>query len=148
MDTNEDFFDTIKKKYPELAEKSAENYIGVDKGWHTLIDVLCGCIYRDVYAAKKRLEYAEKSSENEETVLVYKRAVAIAIDDLPCILQIKEKFGTLRFYVNGGNDKVDALIEYAEEMSAHTCEICGSPGSQTNTGWIRTLCDTHKQNKV
>ena len=28
----------------------------------------------------------------------------------------------------------------AERMSACTCELCGVPGRQTTSGWVRTLC--------
>ena len=58
--------------------------------------------------------------------------------------QIKEKFGGLRFYIGGGTDEVWDRIHEAEEASLRVCEDCGAPGSTTNHGWIRTLCDTHK----
>lgn len=60
--------------------------------------------------------------------------------------QVKEKFGTLRFYANfSAKDEVwkkfHERIGKAEEESAVTCEDCGEPGTQTKTRWIRTLCD-------
>lgn len=58
-------------------------------------------------------------------------------------VQVKEKFGTLRFYVNGGDRYTDGVINMAEVMSAYTCEECGSPGKSRTGGWIRTLCDKH-----
>jgi hypothetical protein len=57
--------------------------------------------------------------------------------------QVKEKFGTLRFYYTGGDKKIDGMVRMAESMSAVTCEKCGAPGKQTSGGWIRTLCDKH-----
>lgn len=57
--------------------------------------------------------------------------------------QVKEKFGTLRFYVNGSDEYVDGAISMAEHMSAKTCEICGQSGKIRNGGWVRTLCDSH-----
>jgi hypothetical protein len=57
--------------------------------------------------------------------------------------QIKEKFGTLRFYYFGGDDYCHGVESMAESMSAVTCEVCGSPGKLRNGGWIRTLCDEH-----
>jgi len=57
--------------------------------------------------------------------------------------QVKEKFGTLRFYYNGGDEVVDGIERMAESMSAVTCEDCGAPGKCRTGGWIRTLCDTH-----
>lgn len=60
------------------------------------------------------------------------------------INQVKEKFGTLRFYYTGGDDYVDGLVAMAEEMSEHTCEKCGSLGHlRTDLGWLLTLCDNH-----
>src|SRR4029077_15895620 len=44
-------------------------------------------------------------------------------------VQIKEKFGTLRYYIGACptdvSDRVYKLIERAEKASAHTCEFCG-----------------------
>lgn len=55
--------------------------------------------------------------------------------------QVKEKFGTLRFYFVGGNDEVDDIIEEAELASSVTCEDCGQLGVLRPGGWVRTLCD-------
>jgi hypothetical protein len=57
--------------------------------------------------------------------------------------QIKEKFGTLRFYYFGGDDYCRGVESMAELMSAVTCEVCSSPGKLRKGGWIRTLCDEH-----
>src|SRR3972149_5593071 len=56
--------------------------------------------------------------------------------------QVKEKFGSLRFYTNGEDDFQHGLITFAETMSSHICEKCGSAKdvSQNETGWIQTLC--------
>lgn len=55
--------------------------------------------------------------------------------------QVKEKFGTLRYYVSHYTDKINDLIQEAEEKSAVTCENCGAPGKQYEGGWILTQCD-------
>jgi hypothetical protein len=57
--------------------------------------------------------------------------------------QVKEKFGTLRFYYRGGDDYIRGLVSMAESMSAVTCEVCGGLGEQRGNGWISTLCDEH-----
>jgi hypothetical protein len=57
------------------------------------------------------------------------------------ILQVKEKYGGLRFYVDGVTDAMYELIEQAERLSYHTCEACGKSGKTRGTGWIVTLCD-------
>jgi hypothetical protein len=62
-------------------------------------------------------------------------------------VQVKEKFGGLRFYVGGVEggkfwaDIVFALIDAAEMRSCYTCEDCGKWGRERPGGWIRTLCD-------
>ena len=55
--------------------------------------------------------------------------------------QIKEKYGTLRVYYNGGDEYCGGIIAMAESMSAVSCEDCGVPGKMRDGGWIRTLCD-------
>jgi hypothetical protein len=69
-------------------------------------------------------------------------------------LQIKEKFGNLRFYYQAskqegfGQDKTfDNLLKAAEIKASKTCEWCGAPGRLRNYddgfNWLKTLCDTH-----
>ena len=57
--------------------------------------------------------------------------------------QVKEKFGTLRFYYTGGDDYISGLVSMAESMSGVTCEECGKPGTSTRGGWIKTACKEH-----
>jgi hypothetical protein len=59
------------------------------------------------------------------------------------VLQVKEKFGGLRFYVNCRNDSIRQRIEAAIQESFHTCEVCGQPGKLREDSWIKTLCDEH-----
>jgi hypothetical protein len=54
--------------------------------------------------------------------------------------QVKEKFGTLRFYYTGGDDIIDGMVRMAESMSGVTCEECGNPGERGGSGWVRTIC--------
>lgn len=58
-------------------------------------------------------------------------------------VQVKEKFGGLRFYIDGGDKHVYELIHEAENKSYETCETCGSTENvkQTRGGWILTLCE-------
>ena len=62
----------------------------------------------------------------------------------PCtgfaVQQVKEKFGTLRFYCHD-TDAIAKYIRLAERLSSVTCEDCGKPGKANQSGWIRTLCD-------
>lgn len=74
--------------------------------------------------------------------LVEKLAQDIAcIDKDVEVSQIKEKYGTLRFYIDSGNDEVYGLIEKAEQESGKICENCGTrEGVTTAGGWLLTLC--------
>jgi len=56
-------------------------------------------------------------------------------------VQVKEKFGTLRFYMAGETDEMEKLISEAEDASAVTCEYCGAAGTLRTKGWCFTLCD-------
>lgn len=62
----------------------------------------------------------------------------------PVATQVKEKFGTLRFYVNEATDYQYELIDRAGDLSAHTCEVCGEPGKlRGDRSWIKALCEEH-----
>lgn len=64
------------------------------------------------------------------------------------VVQVKEKFGGLRFYVENADDPIRQRIELAELESLKTCEVCGTPGQRRNRGWIQTLCDGHADERV
>lgn len=57
------------------------------------------------------------------------------------VVQVKEKFGTLRFYTSPTTDIIHWLIDFAEGMSSKICEECGNPGKTGGRGWLRTECD-------
>jgi hypothetical protein len=62
----------------------------------------------------------------------------------PQAIQVKEKYGTLRFYAGGGNEFIRGMISQTEWLSGITCEICGSHERiQKTQGYIRTLCGIH-----
>ena len=54
--------------------------------------------------------------------------------------QVKEKFGTLRFYYSGGDDYISGMVSLAESMTGVTCEECGNIGEQRGGGWVHTYC--------
>jgi len=55
--------------------------------------------------------------------------------------QVKEKYGGLRFYYQGGDDLIDGMVWLAEDLSYKICEGCGSTvGVKQTKGWIVTLC--------
>lgn len=60
----------------------------------------------------------------------------------PIVVQVKEKFGNLRFYTEAVEEQVNLLINEAEELSSTICEITGKPGALCQKGgWYKTLCE-------
>ncbi len=58
------------------------------------------------------------------------------------VCQVKEKFGTLRFYTYGGNDHIERIVDGMEFASACICEFCGASGTtRYELSWNHTLCD-------
>lgn len=65
--------------------------------------------------------------------------------------QIKEKFGGLRLYFNGGDEYVEGVCSMAETMSYDICEVTGEAGRLHRAGtWLRTLskAEAEKNNYV
>lgn len=59
------------------------------------------------------------------------------------ITQVKEKFGSLRFYIGGATSAVFDRIHEAERLTEKTCMICGKPGKIYTNGWWQALCPEH-----
>jgi hypothetical protein len=140
-------------------------------GWFNILNQLMGNIQHHIDWKDKQREYARTYNEiatqakagnfdlfeesMKDTVnLEYKekRLAEIVAGDfrkvpesIPQVTldQVKEKFGTLRFYYTGGDDEISGMVRMAESMSGVTCEECGNPGERRGSGWIYTACDTH-----
>lgn len=58
------------------------------------------------------------------------------------ISQIKEKYGTLRWYDFGDTQKVHDIISKYEYISQFICMRCGNPYAKFfNNGWFYTICE-------
>lgn len=62
-------------------------------------------------------------------------------------IQVKEKFGGLRFYYRGGGEFSCGMTSMAEYVSDGICEICGAPGAIYNAGWVATRCEKHVEKR-
>ena len=122
-------------------------------GWYNLIDVLCGLLTSEYRGAKSRYEYLIEAGVGG-VLYGTKTVTQEAIDEakarldeetlkVPVAVQVKEKYGGLRFYVQAATDKHHQYINFAESMSYRTCEECGAPGKTYTDGWHMTLCDIH-----
>ena len=82
-----------------------------------------------------------------QTIPEIETAVATALEKLPIIVQVKEKYGGLRFYIEGGTVEMANYIDFAEALSLHVCEECGAPGDTRNNSWVKTLCERHHRER-
>jgi hypothetical protein len=143
-------FEDFAKKWPEIFQKSGDFELSVDAGWSNLLDVLFGLMSYNIESTKRRLKYAQDNPKSKivDTVDELEALVIKERENLPVIVQVKEKFGTLRFYCDGVvNPEIDAYIQFAESMSRKMCEVCGNPGSIRTGGWLKTLCDNHMRDE-
>lgn len=140
-------------------------------GWFNIIDAMCSNIQSHIDWNEKNIAHALKFNEikrhmhdgefglfdsyftgdplfkerrRNEILSGSYRKVPDACAQVVAV-QVKEKFGTLRFYYDGGDDYIRGIVSMAESMSAVTCEECGVPGKQRGGGWIQTLCDAHAE---
>ena len=66
------------------------------------------------------------------------------------VLQIKQKFGELRFYIPEGTDAMSDRCQAAAQESLRTCERCGERcKGEFRSGFPTTLCDrcAHPDNR-
>jgi hypothetical protein len=117
----ESFSKRMEEKFPKMF---ANKYGGFacGKGWWPLLEQLCGTI-------QHHIDWREKQGNPIPQVVIE---------------QIKEKFGTLRFYYQGGDDYISGAVSFAENVTDQLCEECGDAGTRRSGGWIRTLCDKHE----
>jgi hypothetical protein len=123
-------------------------------GWYNIIDVLCGLLTSDYRQAQSRYDFIKdkvgqpkwsgsKDNITQEQIDEAKEKLDEATLRVPVAVQVKEKFGGLRFYVQAATDKHYSYISFAESMSYRTCEECGAAGKTYTDGWHMTLCDIH-----
>lgn len=144
----------LREKHSLIFSQPCEMSIG--DGWFDIIDKLCANIQGHINAVAQNREWAIKWNNNvndpdyEWTAFTKReeREIPELVEQVVAT-QIKEKFGTLRFYYHGGDDYIRGLEAMADSMSAVMCEECGKPGSLRNRkreqkhAWIRTLCERH-----
>lgn len=70
---------------------------------------------------------------------------------LICAMQVKEKFGTLRFYMKASTPAMNEAIRRAEQRSQWICEDCGDPvlsGVVNIRGLVSTVCPEHYDKRL
>lgn len=119
------------KDYPHTFRN--HSYLAVGDGWYDLVKQIAEKVepFAEGWWRSKNPE--PPVPEGEEYVLLPKFTV-----------QVKEKFGGLRFYtVHGLPDEVIDFMLEKEAESFKTCEVCGKPGERRGNGWVKALCDEH-----
>ena len=132
-------------------------------GWYNILDCLCAGIqnYIDNHneKAEEALKYQAMHKSNSgkipEWFVIHHLTetgdlVGVDVSIMPQVeaAQVKEKFGTLRFYTQGHYDAViGALVAFAERMTECTCEQCGNPGDYQTGGWCRVICEPCDQKR-
>jgi len=119
---NEELEQELFDKYPKIFQDKDESPqvtamcwgIECGDGWYNLIDTLCDAI-------QSYIDWNDKEQVIAE--------------------QVKQKYGSLRFYIRGGDMHVHGMISFAEKMSTKICEECGTMENVSQTkGWIKTIC--------
>jgi len=106
----------------QAAEPFDEWGVECGDGWFNLIDRLCRECEREI----ERLD-----------------SLGVPRERWPRVAQIKEKFGSLRFYARGClPEELRELIQEISEKSRLTCELCGAfKKSRAAEAWHSTTCD-------
>jgi hypothetical protein len=162
----------IQRKLP-MSQTAMCWGIETGDGWYNIIDRLCSLIQNHIdwnrkqrsrdlkfnRALKRALQgdksalikyHSFKGKISEYTLNKVEEDIAAASfaevkPKYPKIeaVQVKEKFGTLRFYTNRSDEYIDGAISMAGQMSSVTCETCGKPGELQGGGWLYTACEEH-----
>jgi hypothetical protein len=118
----EAFAQRMEKSYPKMYPVTGYGGFAIGKGWYPIVERLSSSI-------QQHIEFKNKKEEVCPQVVVQ---------------QVKEKFGGLRFYYDGGDEYISGLVSMAESWADIACETCGGIGKRRGGGWVRTLCDLHE----
>ncbi len=164
----DNFVKRLEEEHPHMFSRPYGG-VAVGEGWWTIVSLLCHAIdthvsrvrrnraqeLRQYRASKKGIDAVLKTickgaqPREWEIELAQRIMKRKSFDFTPyvhkvTVSQIKEKFGGLRFYYDGGDEYVVGLVDMAEMWANRTCETCGTLGKQRDGGWVRTLCDVHE----
>jgi len=141
----------------------------VGDGWYNLIDTLCEAL---TYTYSTSVQVDEEDGKRLG-IKPYADSYYFCVEPPQVIAtQVKEKYGTLRFYYRSEFDEkiiylletkkypdlekvndrfynfIDGVVHFAEIASGRTCEATGQSGELhasggTRSGWLKTLNKEH-----
>ena len=129
----DNFAKQMEEKYPKMLVGKYGGF-AIGEGWWQIVDSLMANIQHYIDSSITSHEWDIKNDKENIRPVVPQVTVA----------QIKEKFGGLRFYYDGGDEYIHGLVSMAESWAGIACEECGGIGERRSGGWIRTLCDKHE----
>jgi hypothetical protein len=139
------------EKYPKIfqvrpgTETTPFALFGIEcnDGWYNLLNALC-------YQIQSRIDWREdfnnriieRNKKEDPEGQIGQQLLQEYIPQV-VVIQVKEKYGTLRFYYDGGDEEIGGMVTMAEAMSVVTCETCGNTGKIRGRRWFYTACDKH-----
>ena len=150
-DRYEQFAKHMAEKFPRyFGDECRYGGFAIGEGWYHIIESLVGQIdhytkwRRNMRAYDLRLNRAKKKGRDallqfytkgkRPTDWDQERVDEMMQEDRPItpkvewirVAQIKEKFGGLRFYYDGGDDQISGMVTMAESWADSSCEKCGT----------------------
>lgn len=122
----DNFAKQMEEKFPLMLGNKYGGF-AIGQGWWPIVESLCSNIQNYIDWKNEQKQKFNRGDGCPQVVVV----------------QIKEKFGGLRFYYEGGDEHIGGMVRMAEAWASRSCEECGNLGNRTQGGWVRTLCDFH-----
>ena len=154
---NNELDEALYRDFPVLFRKQL--YVDCGDGWEPIIRMTCDRIMSPINQTNDTIESIEnvfRSGRKLETdferkffssakIIELSKRVHKMETEIPIMKQIREKFGGLRFYMDGGTGAHWDIVDAAEAMSYYVCEQCGTMKNVKlyTKGWHRTLCIDH-----
>jgi hypothetical protein len=146
---------SLTEQYPLLFTKGEQEpftLFGFEcgDGWYNILYAAFDALYSPFENAQTRMKWCveqmRKHPDDEKLQIQAQQAIEhldACQQALPVFVQIKEKFGSLRMYYDGGDARAAGIVDMAETLSSCSCEVCGAPATTQPGRWVSTLCPQH-----
>jgi len=132
------------------------SYIDCGIGWYDLLSSLAGeldILIKNWIAANEDKFCIDCNQTQEEHPYTFYfdngKTITCEVFNLmlPQAVQVKEKFGGLRFYTRFYIKGMEKIISKYEKLSFTTCENCGNTGEICGKSWYTVLCTECNERK-